>query len=61
MTTTKNDKASIGISAAGVEIHIELVQNGLQSKVRAIMAIYNIDREEAEKVMNEILDENAGN
>lgn len=61
MTTTKNDKASIGISAAGVEKHIELVQNGLQSKVRAIMAIYNIDREEAEKVMNEILDENAGN
>ena len=61
MTKTKNDKANIGIGVTAVEKQIELVQNGLQSKVRAIMSIYNIDRAEAEKVMNEILDENAGN
>lgn len=36
------------------KIQADLVQRGLQSRVRAIMAIYGIEREEAEKVLSEI-------
>lgn len=41
-----------------VKLHADLVQRGLQTRVRAIMAIYGIDREEAQKVLVEINDEN---
>lgn len=59
MSQTRNDKVSLSIGIPSVDQQVELVQHGLQSKVRAIMAIYGIDRAEAEKVIEEIMDENA--
>lgn len=37
-----------------VKLHADLVQRGLQTRVRAIMAIYGIEREEAVKVLEEM-------
>ena len=46
------------LSDAELNEQIEMMKLGLQSKVRAIMAIYGIDREEAQKLMDEIYEEN---
>lgn len=47
-----------GANAVGtineVKLHADLVQRGLQTRVRAIMAIYGIEREEAVKVLEEM-------
>lgn len=57
MANEYNDKVSLAGSATFVKTQSDLVQRGLQSRIRAIMALYAIEREEAEKVMTEIQDE----
>ena len=51
------DKTAIVISPNGVKVHADLVQRGLQSRVRAIMSIYGVNREEAEMILDEIQNE----
>lgn len=52
-----DDKTAIVISPTGVKVHADLVQRGLQSRVRAIMSIYGVNREEAETILDEIQNE----
>lgn len=52
------EKVSLVGTTSGVKLQADLVQRGLQSRVRAMMKIYGMTREEAEKVLVEIHDEN---
>lgn len=50
----KSDSINLKLTAKELQFQVDLVQRGLQSRVRAVMAIYGVDREEAERIMNEI-------
>lgn len=58
MARGTNDQVSVVLGMNATKIQADLVQRGLQSRVRGIMAIYGIEREEAEKVLFEIYKEN---
>lgn len=57
MSQQYNDNVSLTGTVAGVKAQADLVQRGLQSRVRAIMALYGVNRTEAEKVLAEIHEE----
>lgn len=51
----KNDHfTKIAVSPEMAQKHVDLVHLGFQSKVRAIMAIYQTNRETAEEILEEI-------
>lgn len=58
MTEENNDQVRVVLGTSATKLQADLVQRGLQSRVRAIMAIHGIEREEAEKVLLEIYKEN---
>lgn len=51
------EKVSLVGTTSGVKLQADLVQRGLQSRVRAIMSIYGVNREEAETILDEIQNE----
>lgn len=57
MAQEKNDNVNIRVSGAEVDKQLELYNNDLQSRTRAIMAIYDVNRLEAEKIVKEISEE----
>lgn len=57
MSQQYSDNVSLNGTVAGIKAHADLVQRGLQSRTRAIMALYGVTRAEAEKIMTEIQEE----
>lgn len=49
-----NDDVYFRASPEVVQKQVDLLHLGLQSKVRAVMAIYQVDRSDAELILKEI-------
>ncbi|MGA9232135.1 MAG: hypothetical protein WBV68_08770 [Exiguobacterium oxidotolerans] len=60
MSKERNDNVTVALNSVGVETQLELFRNDLQSRIRAIMAIYGVNRSEAEKISEEIYDDLLG-
>lgn len=56
----KDSFVSLGVNPEVAQKHVDLVNQGFQSRVRAIMAIYKTNRETAEQILVEIDEEQSG-
>lgn len=60
MGKMKDNFVQLCVAPEVAQKHVELVNAGLQTKVRAIMAIYDCPREIAEQILFEINQEQSG-